>query len=392
MLLFFQIVGGFFVALILLILIAYVVIRWKIKRWFSNLADSMMGMAGGVPPFRIKLRKKSEIDDEFDDDDDEEEEFGDNAAKIKSLADELKALGFEKIDDYVIEEIGTEMPAFVHRERGTYCVIYNHPFAGVWCDVVRMYADGTSWTYANNEYHGMDEPPGKTSQWFPKESLTELVRKFWDDSPSDGTVVVPNEEFAATFEKKYAQEMDWRIERGGVTEAEIRRIAEKGDDECTPEHVKLVQDQWRMSITQFHCERILRRFRKETDMPRREWEEFQYEAVVVHEKMQADEILTRFDEGYYPMEPDEEEDDDLEERAEQKKWAGQLSRIEHWLKEGISPQECFRNLVEAEKDGGKWEHKGIVEKPLRAEIWLRKWEADEAEDDFYDDEDDYDED
>jgi hypothetical protein len=62
---------------------------------------------------------------------------------------------------------------------------------------------------------------------------------------------VTPQEFVGRFERAYAQIMDWHIARGGPTEAEIRRIAERSGKPCTDELVELIRGQWAAAIEIF---------------------------------------------------------------------------------------------------------------------------------------------
>ena len=388
MIFFLQLVGAFVVALILLILVVYFYIKWKFRSVFKDFAEALKNIAGGapVPPFRVKLLRKKEY---FADDPEEYEDVLDNPHDFKARVEEFASLGFEKIDDYYIEEIPLSMTAFVDRETSTYGVIYDHPMAGVWCDVVRRYEDGSGWTFGTNQDPLMDYPVNKTIKFFPTHSLTEVVETFKTEAPAERAILVSNEEFPKFFERAYAEEMDWRIERGGATEAEIRRIAERDEIECTPEHIHTIQMQWRMAISEFYSQRVLRRYRKDHNLSRSDWEQLEETAVVAHQQMQAEEIFQAFDEDYYPdmgfqLELDEE-DDDPEYRAERDKWERRIEEIREQLKTD-PPQTVFRRLVQnSDEKDVEWEFKAAVEKPVPADIWLRHWK-DEYDDGEYDDE------
>lgn len=383
MMFFLQLVGAIFVALILFILAAVMYIKWKLRTAFGTFADLLKNLGGGgVPPFRIKLKKKSDV---FDDD---EEEDSENQDLFQQNCEEFASLGFDKIEDYYIEDIPLSMTAYVDRDTSTYGVVYDHPMAGVWCDVVRRYEDGSAWTFGSNQDSLMDYPEDKTIKYFPQLSLAEMREKFLQEAPCNGMVVVSDEEFPRFFDRAYAEEMDWRIARGGVTEAEIRRIAERDETECTPEHVHTVQFQWRQAISEFHSQRALRRYRNEAELSRSQWEDLEDEGIVVHQEMQAEEILQSFDEDYYPGSSfDMPDDSDPEYQDERDKWKRQLEEIREQLKT-TAPQAIMKTLMEASDDKEvEWELKGSVETPIPADVWLRNWkdEDDDDEEDWDDD-------
>lgn len=383
---FLQLVGAMFVAFVLLILALYLYIKWKFRSAFGKFAEMLSHLGGApVPPFRIKLKPRSEVMEE----DDEVEDFLNEPDTFEKSCREFEDLGFQKIDDYYVEEIGLSITAFIQRSSSTYGVVYDHPIAGVWCDVVRRYDDGASWTFGSNQDSLMDYPDNKTIKYYPELSLSEMYEKFLAEAPDEEIVIVPDEEFPKFFERAYAEEMDWRIERGGATEAEIRRICERDGTECTPENVEMIQLQWRTAISMFQSERALKRFRKENDLSKRDWEDLSCEAVVVHQEMQAEEILQAIDEEYYPGSPFEMPDDsDPEYVDERNKWNQQLNQIRDQLLT-TPPQEIFKSMVDASDNPEmSWEFKGSVGQPIPADIWQRKWKDDLDEEDDWDDEDD----
>lgn len=390
MTLFLQLVGAMIVALLIVIIALYLYIRWKFRSLFQGFTEALKNLgASQIPPFRVKLRRTSEY---FGPD---EDDYLENKEDFLDQCDEFAALGFEKIDNYYIEEFPVSMTAFVDRNTSTYGAVYDHPLAGVWCDVFRRYEDGSGWSFGTNRDPLVDYPVDKTVRFFPDLPLAEVVRKFKAEAPSEHAMLVSNEEFPRFFERAYAEEMDWRIERGGATEAEIRRICERDEVECTPKHIQTIQMQWRVVIAEFQKERILRRYRKEAGLSRSDWDHLEDEGVVVYESMQAEEILQAFDEGYVPdIGYEFEEDEDPEFRAMLADWDQKLEEIREQLKTD-PPQTIFRRMVEnSGQTEYEWEFKASVEKPVPADIWLRHWkdEDDDLYDDLYDEhEDDWDE-
>jgi hypothetical protein len=238
----------------------------------------------------------------------------------------------------------------------------------------------------------MDYPVNKTIKFFPDLPLAEVVEKFKAEAPSENAILVSNEEFPRFFEKAYAKEMDWRIERGGATEAEIRRICDRDEMECTPKHIQTIQMQWRVAIAEFQQERILRRYRKDAELSHSDWDQLEYEGVVVYQQMQAEEILQAFDDEFVPdigYEFGDDEEDNAEFRAMISGWERKLDEIREQLKTD-PPQTIFRRLVEnSDRPEVEWEFKASVDKPIPADIWLRHWkdEDDDRYDDPYDEDD-----
>ncbi len=381
MIVFLKFVGAVFVALILFAITVYFYIRWKFRSAIKGFIDALQSIDGPtVPPFRVKLKRYEVVfDDEGDDD------YIENKDEFNARVNDFIVLGFEKIDDYFVNEMGMPMTALLHQESKTYGIVYNHPELNVWCDVVRRYQDETSWTYGTISDYYMDRPPWATQHFFPGESLTTVTEKFWKEAPGDGVLAFSKEEFPRYFEKIYAKEMDWRIERGGVTEAEIRRVAKKDGTECTREQIDNIQRQWRTQITEFFSERVLKRYRKDSQLPRLEWEALESHAVIIHERMQAEELYQAFNDVYYPATLDEADEEDDYDRKERERWTARIEEIRESLKQH-SPQKTFRELTQSPSKNEIWELHTSVENPISADIWIHKYEDDEE--DYVDDDDD----
>lgn len=384
--LFLQIVGGAFVALVLFVIVAYFLIRWKLRSWLKSLGDLIaQGLGGGVPPFRVKLTKRSELDDP------EDEWVQDEHVKaFESLTEQFESLGFKRMEDYLIPEIVTQMRVLLDGDQATAAVVYCHPVIGVWSDVTRRYPDKTSWTFSSTKYHGMDVPPYVTQKFFADESVDEIVTKFRAEAPEAGMMPITKEEFPAMFEKAYAREMDWRMERGGATEEEIRRIAEMNGDECTDDTVRQIQTQWRTAIHAFVTDKALKRYRKEAELNSFEWDHMQSYGVVIHERMQGEQLLQVYDEEYYPDilgETDDDDEDAAEMQEQRQKWNRRIDELDQALTRG-TPQQVFRDMIELQNGSGstrsKWEYKSSVTEPVAADIWTRTYEE-EDEDEGWDD-------
>lgn len=384
--LFLQIVGGAFVALVLFVIVAYFLIRWKLRSWLKSLGDLIaQGLGGGIPPFRVKLTRRSELDDP-----DDEWVPDEHAKEFESLTKQFESLGFERMEDYLIPEIVTQMRILLDRDQATAAVIYCHPVIGVWSDVTRRYQDKTSWTFSSTKYHGMDIPPYTTQKFFADESIEEIVAKFREEAPEADMVTITKEAFPAMFEKSYAREMDWRMERGGATEEEIRRIADMNGDECTDENVRQIQTQWRTAIHAFITDKALKRYRKEAELNSFEWDHLQNYGVVIHERMQGEQLLQVYDEEYYPDilgQTDDDDEDAAEMRAQRATWNRRIDELDQALTRG-TPQQVFRDMIGLQNGSGspktKWEYKSSVTEPVAADIWTRTYEE-EDEDEGWDD-------
>lgn len=93
-------------------------------------------------------------------------------------------------------------------------------------------------------------------------------------------------QFEDTYTSAYARNMDWRIDRGTLTEDEVRRISEHtGDDPPDVNKIKQVQQDWREAIDKFVNHRIQERFLNTKTFSQEEWEAKKERIIFVHDRM-----------------------------------------------------------------------------------------------------------
>ena len=375
MTLFLQIVAGFVVAIILVGLAVYFWIRRKLKGFGGKLIQQLAeqieqaAMGGAVPPFRLHLRTVSDGQVEFNNDED-----------VRTLTEEFLAAGFETICDFETVEIPLPLRAFRHVQHNAYGVIYDHPVAGVFCDVTRRYKDRRSWTVSSSSPHGMDPIPGSHPTFLPGAAVEELLNHLLEASPVNEMEEATREDFVVRFESAYAREMNYRIERQGPTEQEIRRIAEMNGQECDQQQIDAVQKQWKSAISEFLSEKAVAMWKKEQDVPPPVFARLQPQLVAIHDRMLPDELMNLVFEDFDLDDIEDEELDDTTTRRMRTVW----NQLQDWLRSN-SFAEAFVQLLKTSGQSSKWQHQGSVSRPIPAEIWLRPSEDEEDQEDEHDD-------
>jgi hypothetical protein len=374
-----------FIGLILFIIAAYFYLKRKfrigknnsnrvdnndLKNIFSGFMNNMHETIKAhkemeVPPFRIQIEKKEKLNLS------DENDILDSDKKFKKLHKEFSASGLELIENYDLHNLEGTMSVFYDKESEIYAIIYNQTMGDFWYEAVRIYADGSIWTHACATDPCVDYPPNHVHKFFPDTPVNNLINQLKNEAPKNKTVVLDADTFAKYFKKAYASEMDWRIKRGGPTEEEIRRAAERDGNECPQEHITFIREQWRLKILEFIRELVLKDFRKSTKKSRSQWETLYEDAYVVHSKMTPKDILKSIEWAYNPeyTEMMGEEDMNDEDREQQEKWDLQLLQIKEDLKQNQA-QQVFRNLVEMAPNKDFWEFQGTSKKPLDSDIWL----------------------
>lgn len=361
MLTFLKLVAAFIVALVVLIAVIILLIRWKVRKFFRNVMEAVGAQASGaVPPFRIKLEPRG-IDDE-------PEWFHEN--DVKKQIQQFESSGFNPLGDFDVEGLPLQIRGFQHQDHNVYGVIYDHVAAGVWSDVVRRYNDESGWTVSSAKEHGMDAAPWHTPCFLPGQPVDELLSRLLETSPASGIQTASADKFVSRFEAAYKREMNWRIERGGATEQEIRRICEKNGQDCTAEQVEQIQGLWKSAIGEFLSEQLLRAWRKDSGMPAREYDRISDRLVVMHKRLTPSQVLEASRSDFDGDDVDVEED-----RV--------IDKVKAWCA-AESPISAFRKLIREKGTETHWTLICELKKPLIAEIWERV-EKDQSEND--DDED-----
>ena len=163
--------------------------------------------------------------------------------KSQTLAQGAMELGFQPISQFFFTELGVGLYALYHPRENAYSAIYNHPKAGVWADIFCRYQDGGNLTVTNSPNSGvLDQPPGKIVLSLSGASFSDLFTRFLMDRRRVPQISATAEQFVERFQNAYAEEMDWRNQRGGPTEEEIRRVAQRKGMAVSEQQVKLVRE------------------------------------------------------------------------------------------------------------------------------------------------------
>ena len=355
MLFFLKLVGAVFVALLLLVVLGFFFLKYKIKKTFGGLLEKLQSAGASVPPFRIRLSPVAD-QEEFDDD---------RSDAFAEIASEIKQLGFQHIGDFE-SDAGFAIGAFDLADRKSYAVIYEHYAAGVWADIGRHYTDGTTWTYTTLKEHGMDAMPGNVIKFLPEMPIVDLAKLFWSESPCDNMVLVPRVDFAKFFQQLYADEMNWNMKRGGPTEREIRRVSELSGEECTPETIRSIQDAWEIAISNFLSECAITQCNRETNVSRADAEYREHRIFAVHDRMPNTDLLQNIFEDFYI--DDDDDDDELD--PEEQKWRATLDQVRQ-LRESQTAIEIAEHLIKKSNESERYEYIHEVSTPIKARIWLR---------------------
>jgi cytohesin len=144
----------------------------------------------------------------------------------RELAAGLVDRGFWPLASYVVpEQGGVRLFVFDHADEPGWAVACEHPEAGVFCDLYVQYDDGRSLTVSNAPSgHEIEVPPTARKLFDTDAGLDGLLERFRAEREPVAYGIVNAERFAAIFEQAWADEMDWRLQRG-PSGSEIEAVA-----------------------------------------------------------------------------------------------------------------------------------------------------------------------
>ena len=229
-----------------------------------------------MPPLRINLRPLKE----------EPEWVKTEAAR--SLESELLSLGFKRAGDFEVEEmVDVSIRAYAGPDQESAAYLFSHPAKPrPVLDLIRLFKDGTSLCTSNGDDERLEQCPEHPNLKLPGASAKAL----WDELESHSTVQqalpLPANILAETYEMGYAKIMDWRIEKGGVSEAELLAQAGDSDEEALA--------QARLQFRQQHLSELEDllglRFQEQSALSTQRWEAVRDRLFYVHDRFTPEEL------------------------------------------------------------------------------------------------------
>ena len=356
--LFLIIVGALVTAFALCLLMLVLWLKWLTRKLGKSLGEKLGGLAelaekmqGAVPPLRIKLEPLEAVDWQESD-------------EAEALIEPLRTAGFQEIGGFAMEPGEVTMQAFQLPEENVYAIVYEHPQAGVWLELVTRYRDGGKLTYATLADTLLDRAENNVIRYYERMPADELLKRFLAERPAKPMEPVRAGDFAAYFEQAYAENMDWIIARGGPTEAEIRRHCEKKGEECSPLLVTAIRGRWAVAIDEFYGEQLQERFLSNSGVNTGRWERIRDRVIFIHDHMAPARL-----EELCEHEFDEDEDDDglYDTRPASSALADGDS----------SPRKLFARWNRGRANGERYEKIGEVAAPVAADVYLSPEEAEE---------------
>jgi len=357
---------GVVLGFVLLILLVWFWLKWKFRsfaaRFAEEFASAMAQMGGMAPPLRIDLEPMQEAD--WSDGD-----------KADLITETLTELGYEPDGLFVAyAPLQIEIQGFRNSQSSSLAALYEIKQMDRLClDLVADLSDGTHITVSNAEDKGLDHPQFSRLIRLDQldlsepEQVREMHARLLEELQGETTVDLTGQKFEDNFESFWAREMDWRMERGGVTTEEVIRIsARNGEPEPSEEEIELAKRPWKQQIDNFITDQIRKDYLNNTNMSGKEWEETLDRLVIVHEHSEASHLIdTLTDTICYESDLDDEDDDDEEDpylKAEQE--LNQIFRSEACV------MNAFHRALDLLPPDRKYTLQTTTESPWKSEIYL----------------------
>jgi hypothetical protein len=347
--LFLIIVGALVTAFVLCLLILVLWLRWMMRKLRGSVEDQLEDLAEAmersIPPFRIKLERLPAVDWQQPD-------------KAASLIEPLRQVGFGQVGSFAIQPGDVSLMAFCRPSDSIYAVVYQHPKAGVWLDLITRYQDGSRITYCTQRDTQLDRPQHTVVGFHEGVPTGELLSRLLAERPTKPTESISAEAFVEHFERAYAESMDWMMARGGPTEAEIRRQCERDGKECDPMIVGTIRKLWSAAIEAFYGRQLKERFLADAQPPAARWEEIRERLVFVHDRLSPEQL-----EAICEQEFDEDGEDEDDEDSPNKHAAIALT-------DGVSPRAAFARWNAGVERERRYEKIGELSEPPAADVYL----------------------
>ena len=363
------VVLGLFGLFALLILFGYFVLRRKMSQMgesFSGLVEAAEAISQTVPPFRVKLEPANH------------REWVEKE-KAEAICEELDERGCTRIGRFTSVPPTVLLEAWHLPEHSLFVTLYEHPVGGLWIEAGCEFEDDTLFSYTNGPNHHMGNPPWTTHEFRTGTPARELLDAVIADRPDKAVRPTSAESFPSRFEAAWARDMDWRIERGGPSEEEIRASFESGlaretdsEEETAQalstangmEMVEQIRSLWRERINELREVQLRESYIVASDVTALEWDRIRDRVVFIHDDLTAEDLAEHMEQYFYEgLTPDEEFDYDDDQYEEVR---GSLAQ----QLETDSPRTVFAESVAGQATSNRHEKIGATTDPLEADVWL----------------------
>ena len=243
--LFLQIIGGIFVFLLLAAVIIYFTIKIKFGKWLKAAIA-----AENATPLTIHINK-----DLFPEWVEEK--------KAQQLVKVFVANGFRSSEAYTVPEMdGVKLLSFY--KEAYIAVLYTHPVAGLWVDLVAMYDDSGSGITVTDMPMGaeINTRPEMEKVVMKGASIDEMLEQLYTLTSEHTLKFTHEDDFRSLFEDAYKKDIQWRNRNGGISYEEFLSVAQEMKEKHSDEQIKEAfletksqeLEQWHHSVVEQYLE------------------------------------------------------------------------------------------------------------------------------------------
>ncbi len=356
--LFLLIVGGVVVGLFLFLVLAFQLIKWKLKRAFGDLGQAFEQFAKGMasmPTLRLKLEPAGETP-------------ANNPAEIAETRELLLAAGFRDAGRFLPNgNASIIMDLFYQDGEHLLAVAYDISDSPCRLDIAARFEDGRSHFFSNVKHDGLDKPEWCRYDRQPDASNADLIDAALDGMPDGGRVAYTPDQLPSEIEQSYEREMVWRVRRGGYTDDEIRRSVEASGNEATEQNMEMSKGMLQGALKNAIEVELREAFLKTTSLSAARWEAVEDRLAILHPMTDAEALAEHLGDLYPPVDDETEIDEDGEDeddrRYEQNKATAEKLLQTH------TPAETFTKLAEGTPRFSELEHLGQVLEPVPADFF-----------------------
>ena len=335
-----QVVGAIALLVVLTLVGGFFWIRRKIRRAIASLG----GMTGAFEP-RITLTPDT----------------GPPSDAIEPRAANFEAAGFRRAGAYCVREMdGLRLVGLVDEQSSRIAVAYESKDLGAWSDVFVRYEAAGALTVSSSALAArLDDRPGHTKIFDASLDERGLLARMDEEAAPRARRPVKVEEFAAVFEKAYADEMDWRLERGGATLEEAKRIAESMDGTFTQEEIERAREALQAQASEAMTEICRQAFASTMDGAA--WERIRERVAIVHEKMTPQQVWEAMEECLCEL------DDDVLGESDYDTISTEVESLLESRRSPLSLADAINGLI---PEGGRFKVGDTLSEPVSAVLYV----------------------
>lgn len=166
-------------------------------------------------PDRIELREAGQ------------QAWQDPAAAYR-MTEPLLLLGYESAGTFTVPQLpGVVLRLLVQAREGVLGIVYEHPRAGHWAELVTRYAGGTAFTVSSSADRGLAPRPGHPVTHLPGAASAVLHSRLLLLRPRGGMERIEAARAVEAVAQAWTEGVAWR-KANGISRGEVVRVAARG--------------------------------------------------------------------------------------------------------------------------------------------------------------------